>query len=146
MSAFVAALGIHTQELLNIIFPITLLLIFRLLLRRTVPALIVVSLLAMVMFPPDSGGIPGYILGFSLAITISWLVLFRAGLLGFAVMISIFNLMDKLPLTPHPAGWYLGTMLLALLVIAAPALYGFWTSQAGRPLFRDEILEPVAQR
>jgi predicted Ser/Thr protein kinase len=146
VSAFVAAVGIHTQELLNIIFPITLLLIFRLLLRRTVPALIVVSLLAMVMFSPDSGSIPGYILGFSLAVTISWLVLFRAGLLGFAVMISTFNLIDKLPLTPHPVGWYLETMLLALLVIAAPALYGFWTSQAGRPLFRDEILEPVAER
>jgi hypothetical protein len=47
---------------------------------------------------------------------------------------------------PHPAGWYLATMLLALLVIAAPALYGFWTSQAGRPLFRDEILEPVTEQ
>jgi hypothetical protein len=33
--------------------------------------------------------------------------------------------------------------LLALTFVAAPALWGFWTSQAGRPLFRDEILEPA---
>ena len=37
-----------------------------------------------------------------------------------------------------------GGMLLALGFIAAPALWGFWTSQAGRPLFRDEVLEPAA--
>ena len=56
------------------------------------------------------------------------------------------RLSDALPLTPHPAGWYLGTMLLALAFIAAPALYGFWTSQAGRPFFRDDILEKAAER
>ena len=30
-----------------------------------------------------------------------------------------------MPLTLHPAGWYLGAMLLALAFIAAPALWGF---------------------
>ena len=48
--------------------------------------------------------------------------------------------------TPHPAAWSLGRTLLALVIIAAPALYGFWISQAGRPLFRDEVLELSAQR
>jgi hypothetical protein len=32
-------------------------------------------------------------------------------------------------------------MLLALGFVAAPALWGFWTSRAGRPFFRDEVLE-----
>jgi hypothetical protein len=61
-------------------------------------------------------------------------------------MFSVSSLLVQMPLTPHPAGWYLGAMLLALAFIVAPALYGFWTSQAGRPLFRDPILEPAAQR
>jgi len=144
--AFVALAGIHTEQLLEIIFPVTTLLIFRLLLRRTWPAVMATSLLAMVLFFPDSGGAPGYAVGFALALTLSWLVLFRAGLLAFATMFCVTALVEQMPLTPHPAGWYLGAMLLALAVIVAPALYGFWTSQAGRPLFRDEVLEPTVPR
>jgi hypothetical protein len=37
-------------------------------------------------------------------------------------------------------------MILTLAMITAPALYGFWTSQAGRLLFRGELLEPAAER
>lgn len=144
--ALVAFAGIHTQQLLEMIFPVTTLLIFRLLLRRTGPALVAVSLLALVLLYPDSGSIPGYIVATLLFLAIFWLVLFRAGLLALATMFCVSSLIDQMPLTPHPAGWYLGAMLLALAFIAAPALYGFWTSQAGRPIFRDEILEPAAER
>jgi serine/threonine-protein kinase len=144
--AFVSIMGIHTTELLSIIFPITMLLILRLLLRRTGPAIVAVSLLAMVMFYPESGSIPGYVVGFLVSITLFWFVLFRGGLLALATMTSVASLIDQMPLTPHPAGWLLGSMLLALAFIAAPALYGFWTSQAGRPLFRDDILDAAAER
>jgi hypothetical protein len=58
----------------------------------------------------------------------------------------VYRLLDQLPLASPADGWYLGSVLLALVFIAAPALWGFWTSQAGRPLFRDEILEPTARR
>ena len=79
-------------------------------------------------------------------LTIAWLVLFRAGLLAFAAMFSVLRLIDDMPLTPHPAAWYLGATLLSLAIIVAPALYGFWISRAGRPLFQDELLEPLARR
>jgi len=72
--------------------------------------------------------------------------LFRAGLLAFAAMFSVSSLIEELPLTPDPAAWYLGTTLLSLALVVAPALYGFWVSRAGRPLFRDDALEPAAQR
>ena len=146
VAALVSIAGIHTQKLLEIIFPITLLLIFRLLLRRTGLAIAAVTLVGMVLFYPESGSIPGYLVVVSLTATIWWLVLFRAGLLGLATLASVSELLHQLPLTPNPAGWYLGTVLLSLAVIVAPALYGFWTSQAGRPLFRDEILGPAAKR
>jgi len=144
--ALVAIAAIHTQALLEIIFPITLLLIFRLVLRRTGPAILAVTLLGMVLFNPASGSIPGYLVGMSLLLAIAWLVLFRVGLLSFAALLMVWRLLDEIPLTPGPAGWYLGAMLLSLAAVVAPALYGFWTSQAGRPLFRDEILEPAGQR
>jgi len=143
--AFVSAVGIHTHALFEIIFPMTLLLIFRLLLRRTTAALVVVALLGSVSFYPETGSIPGYIVGWGISIALFWGVLFRFGLLAFAAMYHVFRLLDQLPLTLDPAGWYLGAVLLALTFIAAPALWGFWTSRAGRPLFRDEILEPTAR-
>jgi eukaryotic-like serine/threonine-protein kinase len=144
MPTLVTLAGIHTNALFEIIFPVTSLLIFRLLLRRTWAALIVASLVGTVLFYPDSGSIPGYLVGILLWTTIVWLVLFRAGLLAFAAMFNVMRLIDQVPLTPDPASWYLGATLLSLAFIVAPALYGFWTSQAGRPLIRDEILEPAA--
>ena len=130
--ALVSIVGIHTQQLLEIIFPLTSLLIFRLLLRRTGLAIVAVSLLATVMFYPDSGSIPRYLVGICLVLPIAWLVLFRAGLVGFAAMFAVNALLEELPLTPRPAEWFLGPMLLSLAVIVAPALYGFWTSHAAR--------------
>jgi serine/threonine-protein kinase len=143
--AFVSVVGIHTGALLEIIFPLTWLLILRLLLRRTVPAAVVVGLLGFVLFYPETGSIPGYIVGMGVTLALFWGVLFSSGLLGFAAMFQVYRLLDRLPLTSHPDGWYLGPVLLALAFIAAPALWGFWTSRAGRPLFRDEILGQAAR-
>ena len=144
--ALVAIVGIHTQKLFEIIFPLTFILLFRLVLRRTVPALVAVSIVGMVLFSRDAGNIPAYLVAYFAWMTICWLVLFRAGLLAFAATFIVSGLLEQLPLIPHPAGWYVGTMLLSLAAIVAPALWGFWTSQAGRPLFRDGILEPAVRR
>ena len=143
--AVVAIVGIHTLKLFEIIFPLTFLLLFRLVLRRTIPALVAVSLIGFVLFSRDTGFTPAYVVGYIAWIAICWLVLFRAGLLAFAVMFVVSGLLEQLPPIPNPPGWYLGTMLLSLTAIVAPALYGFWTSQAGRPLFRDEIMGPEAR-
>jgi eukaryotic-like serine/threonine-protein kinase len=141
--AFVSVVGIHTGALLEIIFPMTWLLILRLLLRRTAPAAVVAGLLGSILFYPETGSIPGYIVGMGFTMALFFGVLFRFGLLAFAALYYVLRLLDQLPLTLHPDGWYLGAVLLALTFIAAPALWGFWTSRAGRPLFRDEILEPA---
>jgi len=138
--------GIHSQALFEIIFPVTSILIFRLLLRRTWASLMAAGLMGMVLFYPDSGSIPGYLVGYLLWLTIAWLVLFRAGLLAFAAMFTVYRLIEVIPLTPRPAAWYLGATLLSLALIVTPPLYGFWISRAGRPLFRDELLEPSARR
>jgi hypothetical protein len=122
-----------------------MLLIFRLLFRRNVPAIIAVSILGGLQFAPQSESILGALLGILCLMLIGWTVLFRFGLLGLAAMTTVSQLIDGMPLTLHPEGWYLGSMLLALLFIAAPAAWGFWYSQGGRPLFRDELLEAPAR-
>jgi Protein kinase domain len=143
--ALVSFAAIHTRELFEMFIPVTMLLIFRLLLRRTGPALVAVSLFAMWMFLPESGSAVGYLAAGCVVVPIVWLVLFRGGLLAFAAAFSVSSLIEDLPLTPHPAGWYVGTTLLSVVVILAPALYGFWTSLAGRPLIRDALLEPAVR-
>jgi hypothetical protein len=123
-----------------------LLLIFRLLFRRTVPALVAVALIGIVLFLPESGSTSAYVVMQVVRLVVLGFVLFRSGILGFATGMNLWALIIHLPLTPRPASWYAGAMVLSLAFIVAPALYGFWTSQAGRPLFRDEILGPAARR
>jgi serine/threonine-protein kinase len=144
--SFVAVVGTHTDALLEIIFPMTWLLILRLLLRRTALALVGASLLGSILFYPETGSIPGYVVGLCVTFALFWGVLFRFGLLAFAAMFQVYRLLDQVPLTLQPESWYLGPTALALAFIVAPAIFGFWTSRAGRPLFRDEILESPSQR
>jgi hypothetical protein len=145
-ATFVSVIGVHTTELLDIIFPLTLLLIFRLLLRRNSLAIVATSLVALVLFHPGSGSAIGYVIVFTLTTVLLLSVLFRYGLLSVAAALTISGLLSRLPLTWSPPAWYAGPMILALALVVAPALWGFWTSLAGRPLFRDAILEPAAPR
>jgi predicted Ser/Thr protein kinase len=144
VSALVAIVGIHTSELLSVMIPVTLLVIVRLLLRRNDLAVVVVSLVGLVIVYPGTGNITAYVLGFFCSVIIAWIALFRFGLLALATMTTVATLIEQMPLTLHPEGWYLGAMIMGLVAVATPALWGFWTSQAGRPLFRDTILEPAA--
>ena len=140
-STLATLFGIHTEQLLEIIYPLTLLLIFRLLLRRTWAALAAVSLVALVLFWPESGGALPYLVTVGAALVLGWIVLFRSGLLGFATLFCVLSLLSQLPLMLHPPAWLTGSTVLMLLAMALPVAWGFWFSHAGRPLFRDEILE-----
>ena len=137
--ALVSILGIHTQRLLEIVFPLTLVLVFRLLLRSDRWAVVVVSILGTALFLPETGSLPVYIVATAIILFIEWMLLFRAGLLAFATMYTVSSLIGALPVTLSPPGWYVGAMVLSLAAIAAPAIWGFWTAQGGRPLFRDEL-------
>jgi serine/threonine-protein kinase len=137
--AFVSLVALHTVAFQSVIAPFTLLVIFRLLLRRTIPAAVAVTLVGLVLFAPASGSLVGYVVGIALLIGLWWTVLFRAGLLALTAMVTVSTLLEELPITPAPASWFAGATLFSLAVILAPALYGFWTSRGGRPLFRDAI-------
>ncbi|HEX4826269.1 MAG TPA: serine/threonine-protein kinase [Candidatus Polarisedimenticolaceae bacterium] len=139
MHALVSILGIHTQHLFEIIYPLTLILVFRLLLRSDRWAVIVVSIIGTGIFLPETGSLPGYIVATAIILFIEWSLLFRAGLLAFATMLTGANLIGTLPVTLGAPGWYAGAMLLSLSAIVAPAVWGFWTAQGGRPLFGDEL-------
>ncbi|HJQ98117.1 MAG TPA: hypothetical protein VJ826_07355, partial [Candidatus Polarisedimenticolaceae bacterium] len=145
-AALMTILATHTRQLNQIIFPITILLMFRLLFRRMVPAVIAVSLCGILIFYPSSGSIPAFLIGFAVITVIAWTLLLRFGLLAFATMFCVSGLMEAMPLTLTPAAWYAGSMYFALAVIAAPALWGFWTSRGKRTLFGDDLLEQAERQ
>ena len=63
------------------------------------------------------------------------LLLARHGLLPLAVALCTYNLLDVYPLTTHLSAWYAGPTLFLFSVILSIAIFGFYTSTRGRPLF-----------
>ena len=51
------------------------------------------------------------------------------------------NLLEGYPLTTQGSAWYAGISLTAVLLMAAIALYCFYTSLGGRPVFGGAMLE-----
>ena len=144
--ALVSIVALHTLAFQSVILPFTLFVIFRLLLRRTLLAAVAVTLVGIVLFAPASGSLGGYLVFIALLIVLYWVVLFRAGFLALAAMVTMSTLLEELPVTLSPASWYAGVTLLSLTAILAPALYGFWTSQAGRPFLPEVMPEPESLR
>ncbi len=144
--ALVSVVAIHTQEVLDVVFPLTLMLVFRWMFRRTLPAFVAMALVGLVLFLPAAGSVPAYVLRYAITTGMFGYVLFRAGILGAAAVLATSGLVSQLPLTPHPAAWFAGATLFSIAAISAPVAWGFYSSQAWRPIVRDEILEPAARR
>lgn len=53
----------------------------------------------------------------------------------------VFSVLQDFPLTTEGSAWYAGISLAGILLIAAMALYGFYTSLGGRPVFGGAVLE-----
>jgi Protein kinase domain len=69
-------------------------------------------------------------------------LLIRLGLLALAAsLVFPLCLLENLPLTTHGSAWYFGISLAGILLMAAMAFYGFYTSLGGRPIFGGAVLE-----
>jgi protein kinase-like protein len=66
---------------------------------------------------------------------IALLLLIRFGLLPLMMALCIHNILQVYPLTTHLSAWYAEPTLFVLTVILAAAIFGFYTSTAGKPLF-----------
>ncbi len=139
--AVAAVAGVHTQSLLFIFIGIMMFLVLRLLLRRTWIAVVVFSALSFVLFNPGTGHPAPYLIGFLIGLPLFWFVLFRFGLLPVVLGVTVSALLQSLPLTFNLTTWYGYVTLVTLFITVGVAAWGFWTALAGRPLFRDEILE-----
>jgi serine/threonine-protein kinase len=69
------------------------------------------------------------------------LVLLRVGLLAAVTAFYVWGLFVLFPLTWNLDAWYAGSGVVALLVLAALALFGFTTALGGRPALGKAALE-----
>ena len=72
---------------------------------------------------------------------LSVFLLIRLGLLALVASAVFQFCFLNLPLTMQGSAWYAGISLAGILLMAAMALYGFYTSLGGRPVFGSAVLE-----
>jgi serine/threonine-protein kinase len=68
-------------------------------------------------------------------------LLTRLGLLAGLANAVIYSFLTRFPLTTDGSAWYAGISLTGILLMAAIALYGFYTSLGGRPVFGGAVIE-----
>ena len=68
-------------------------------------------------------------------------VMIRFGLLALVTNFMVFNILQGFPLTTQGSAWYAGISLTGILLMAAMAFYGFYTSLGSRPVFGGAVLE-----
>jgi serine/threonine-protein kinase len=144
--AISAIAALHTIAALTVFTGVILILVLRVLVRKTWIAVSVASVLFLAFYLPSYGHLLPYVVGMLVAMALFWIVLFRIGLLAIFVGATVRDLLLYLPLTFDLGAWYAEVTLVAVAIVAGLAAWGFWVSLAGRPLFRDEILEPGSPR
>jgi hypothetical protein len=68
-------------------------------------------------------------------------ILTRFGIVPSFVGIAVANLLVGFPLTTDISAWYAGPAVFAVALIATAAVFAFRGAIAGRPLFREELLD-----
>ena len=77
----------------------------------------------------------------SLLLSLQLFAWVRFGLLADMASRLAFLLVLSYPIDPDLSAWYSGATLFAVLAVTGLALYGFVTSTAGQPWFREEVPE-----
>lgn len=90
---------------------------------------------------------PGFLLVALLAaivVSVVALIILRFGVLAAVAYYFAVYAVGGTTWTTSVSVWYSRTMLLAIAAILAVAIYGFRTTLAGRPLWRDELQKVTA--
>ena len=120
-----------------------LLLLFYALLRRQWLAALVVWLIqiAVLGFAFASSGSWVLWIGPVMIATLYIIAATRFGLLSVMSLQLFFDLSFHYPITGDFSVWYSGTTIFVLIILIGLAVYSFYTSLAGQPLFRGQILQ-----
>ena len=116
---------------------LVLLLICRILLRRTVYAVAAFMLLVATIHTLQFGpSLPTIAISFMIGIGFS-VVVIRYGLLSAIAMIGVWEAMERFAATFDFSQWFASQQLVGPIFVLVLALYGFWISLAGQPIIKD---------
>ena len=143
----IASLAVeHTNAtLMDSLFPLLLLVVLRLILRRTwLAVLALVVLVTFAFWPVFSSPIP-HLVFLPITMGLFLLLLYRFGFLAVVVCSSTTAFLQDMPITYEVSSWYFGATLVVVALILGVAIYSFRVSLSGKPVFKDELLsEPAA--
>jgi hypothetical protein len=130
--------AVQVNTLTYVLFSIVGLLLLRLIFRKTWIAVLIHWVLYVFVF------VSAWPWGF-VTIPVNglfWYVFFfRFGWVSVAVGTFTVDLLNGFPLTADPSVWYRQAPIIAALVCGTLAIYGFKVSLAGRPVFKDLLVE-----
>jgi hypothetical protein len=117
------------------------------LLRLTLPwtwlsTLVIVTLLstpAMAQAGTTNTSLP-FVFAFATGVILA-LVMFRAGLLAFAVTWFVWTVLAAVPIMPNVFHWSAAAGNWTLAALAALTLFGFYAARSGQPLFGTLLQE-----
>jgi serine/threonine-protein kinase len=115
--------------------------LFRVLLRKEWAAAVAFVLLFTVFGAAPSQFDPTAVVGALIFSSLAVFLLRRLGLLALVVAFVFVGLLSDCPLTTQGSAWYAGISLAGILLMAAIAFYGFYTSLGGRPVFGGAAFE-----
>ncbi|HEX5873523.1 MAG TPA: protein kinase [Pyrinomonadaceae bacterium] len=103
--------------------------------RLAALALWLIASVALTLTHDSLAAVPFAVIG---AFLVTW-VLYRYGLLALISAIFFLHLIIFYPVTSDFSAWYATDYVLALIICMALAVFGFYTSLAGEPLFRGSL-------
>jgi hypothetical protein len=103
----------------------------------------IVCILLITFFRPSTADPFTAVTIVSILITTSLTVFLflRFGLLAVVASYFFTNILGSFPLTTQMSAWYSGLSIAGILLMAAMAFYGFYTSLGGRPMFGGGVLD-----
>jgi hypothetical protein len=126
-------LGAFLNAIVSSLFGVAVLVLFRLILRTTWIASLVLVVLIVPIFA--LGTSTSDVVVATVLTIVGLTVLLRVGLVAHVAMFVVFDFLTWLPLTLDTNAWYFGQSLVVLLLIGALATYGFFVALGGRPAF-----------
>ncbi len=117
------------------------LVLLRALLRKEWAAAVAWVLLFTVFSAADIQSATIFLVFFLILSSLFVFLMIRFGLLTLVANFVFWQVLSNFPLTTQSSAWYSGISLTGILLIAAIALYAFYTSLGGRPIFGAVALE-----
>ena len=127
-----------------LLFPLAVLFVlflFRALLRKEWAASLAWVLFISVLFAVGSESVPLALARTLIVSVVTVFLLRRLGLMWLVAAFFFNGLQSNFPLTTQGSAWYAGTGLAGILLMAALAFYGFYTSLGGQKVFEGKLLE-----